>query len=259
MKIFSYIILLVTTFALCLWIKSFSPQASESIALNVGAAGMVRSPLEEINSIYQQEKPNIVVSYTFAGDRVLQNAVKRGESFDLLLSASALPIDQLQLDGLIVPKSRRNLLTTDVVIIVPATSTLSISDFKDLTSGRIRKIAIGTNRLGIGNYTKEILTNLGIYEQIQPKAIWANFDVREILIAVENGEVDAGITFLSEAKLSSAVKIAAIASLDLYQPITGVAAIRQGSTHVKEATAFLNFLTTPQSVTVFKQFGIKLL
>ncbi|HEY9809309.1 MAG TPA: molybdate ABC transporter substrate-binding protein [Halomicronema sp.] len=259
MKKLYYLLLSIGTFVLCLWMASCSPPPSQLISLNVGAAGMVRGSLEEINDIYQKEKPNVVVNYTFAGGGTLQSAIKRGEPFDLLLLAAVGPMDKLQADGLIVPESRRNLVTTDVVLIVPATSKLSINDFKDLTSERVQKIAIGTSRTAIGNYSKEILTNLGIYKQVQPKAVWANLDVREVLRAVENNEVDAGITFLPEAKLSSAVKVAAVASADSYRSITAVGAILKRSTEIPEASAFLNFLTSPQAVAVFEHYGIKLL
>jgi len=257
MKRFSYILLLIGTFILCVWIASFARPSSQSIVLNVGAGGIFRTALQEINQVYQKEQPNVVVSYTFTASRSLQSAAERGEPFDILLFSSVAPIDKLQSDGIIIPESRRKLLTTDVVLIAPANSKLSISDFKDLTSDRIRKIAIGTNRLAIGKYTQEILSNLGIYQQIQPKAVWANVDVREILRAVENGEVDVGITFLPEAKISSTVKVVAIASREFYQPITAIAAIRRSSPHIQEATAFLDFLTTSKAVAIFEKLGIK--
>lgn len=260
MKKFSYILLLIGTFMLCFWMGSCSPPApNQLISLNVGAAGMVRFAFEQIDDLYAKEQPHVVMSYQFAGNKVLENSLKSGEKFDILLFASQPPMDKLQSEGLILPESRRNLFTTDMVLIVPVTSTLSITDFQDLTSDRVQKIAIGSSRISSGNYSKQILTKLGIYEQVQRKAIWADIDVREVLRAVEDGEVDAGITFLPEAKISSVVKIVAVASKDSYHPVTAVAAISRESSHIKEATAFLNFLTTQKAVTVFEELGIKLL
>jgi molybdate transport system substrate-binding protein len=70
-----------------LWLGSCSTPSTQVVALNFVAAGMMRGALEEIDALYQQEHPNVVLNYTFAGTRVAKAATERGEPFDGILFA----------------------------------------------------------------------------------------------------------------------------------------------------------------------------
>jgi molybdate transport system substrate-binding protein len=99
------------------------------------------------------------------------------------------------------------------------------------------------------------LTHLGIFPQIQRKALWADFDVREVRKAVESKEADVGITFLPEAKRSDMVKILATAPVNSYEPIITTLAVVKNSQHGAEAKALLDFLTSAKAMSVFEQYG----
>ena len=164
-------------------------------------------------------------------------------------------MDELQVKGLVIPETRKNFVSTEMVSIVPADSTIPISNFKDLISDRIKKVAIGTERLDAGIYAREILTANGNYEQIKRKAVWADTDIREVLKAVESKQADAGITFLTEAKRSDKVKIVAIAPPNSHQPLITTIAVLKSSTHVAEAKALIEFIISAKAIPVFEKYG----
>ncbi len=250
--------LCVISLILALWLGSCSDHPSpQTVCLNFGATGVVRGALEEIEQLYRQKYPNIVFNRMFAASYSLQTAVEQGEPFDGIFVADILPLDSLQAKELILPTSRKELLTTDIVAITHVDYPIKLPDFQSLASDRIKTIAMGGKRPLIGKYTRQILQHLGIEQIVKPKAILVHLDAREVLRAVELGEAEIGITFLPEAKISSQVKILATAPRNLYQPIRLGVAVVKTSAYVKEMQTYLDFLSSDQAMAVFQKFGLR--
>lgn len=242
--------------ALCFWIGSCSaPKNLSPVVLNIAAAGIFRDVIANLGEEYQKQQPNIAFNYTIASAGLLQKRIEEGEYFDIFLIASSKRMDALQNQGLLLSDTRKNLVSTEMVLIASADSKFGISDFKDLGSDRIKTVAISTERLDAGIYAKQILTHLGIFHQIQRKAVWADFAVREIRKLVENKQADVGITFMPEAKGSDKVKILAKAPINSYQPIITLVAILKNSQHIPEAKALIDFLTSPKAMLIFENQG----
>lgn len=257
MKILRWATLCLTSLLLCLWLGSCSAASPQVVSLNFGAAGMTRSALEEIGKLYEYEHPNVVLHYVFAGTRVIKEAVERGELFDGILLADVLPIDELEAKGFILPESRKELVSTDIVAIAPKNAAAQLSDFREVASDRIKTVAIGGKELAVGKYTQEILNQLGIAQVVKSKAIVAKADVREVLLTVERGEAEVGITFLPEAKTSTKVKVIATAATNLYQPIRSGVAVVKTSAHPQAMQSYLDFLSSDRAREVFQKFGLR--
>ncbi|MGE5656981.1 MAG: molybdate ABC transporter substrate-binding protein [Actinomycetota bacterium] len=250
-----FLILFICVVAFCFWLGSCTNQLPvKAVSINFAAGPQYRDVLIELERQYRQEKFNVTINYTFSGANALKERIEQGESFDIFLVTSKLAIDDLQKKGLL-SETIKGLVSTQMVLIVPVDSQLAIADFKDLTSDRIKTIAMGTERLGVGQYTKEILTNLGIFQQVQSKAIWANVEIREVRKAVESKQADVGITYLPEAKSSNKVKIVAIAPASSHKPLIARLAVLKNSQHPVEAKAFIDFLTSPKVIPVFDKYG----
>ena len=79
-----------------------------------------------------------------------------------------------------------------------------------------------------GQYAKEMLTSLGIYDAVNAKAILAK-DVRQVLTYVETGNVDAGIVYATDAISSAKVKVVATAPPKSHAPVIYPAAVIKAS------------------------------
>jgi molybdate transport system substrate-binding protein len=187
---------------------------------------------------------------------VIKTAIEQGEPLDGIYLGDVQPLDDLQAKGWILPASRKELATTDIVVIALADSPIQISDFRELASDRIKTVAIGGKNPSVGKYTHEILTRLGIAQVVGLKAIVKETDVREVLRAVELGEAQVGITFLPEAKSSTKVKILATASKDLYEPIKTAVAVVKTSQHTQDMQTYLDFLSSDRARAVFQKSGL---
>ncbi|MEG4218676.1 molybdate ABC transporter substrate-binding protein [Microcoleus sp. Pol14C6] len=259
MKLLRWLTLCFLSLTLTLWLGSCSsPPQIQAVTLNLAASGMVRTAVEEIDRLYQQEHPNIWLNPTFAGTSVIRAAIEQGEPFDGVLLSEISALDALQAQGLILPESRRELVTTDIVVIAAADSAaVQLNDLHELASHRLKTVAIGNKDLAVGRYTHPILSRLGILQAVESKAVWAKVDVRQILRAVEQGEAEVGITFLPEAKAFSKVKVLATVSPDLYEPIRSGAAVVKTSPHLQEMQAYLDFVSSDRAMAVFQKFGLR--
>ncbi|MGL5062169.1 MAG: molybdate ABC transporter substrate-binding protein, partial [Microcoleus sp.] len=250
------IALFLLSLTLTLWLGSCSsapPQ--QAVSLYVGAAGMFRDVLLEVDKLYQQEAPHVVTSYAFAGTGLIQQKIDRDEPFDIVISANPTVMDDLQTDGFIVPESRKAFFSNQLALIVPKNSSLPIADFKDLTNNRIKTVSLANEQVALGIYAKDLLNNIGIWTALQSKAKWVNLDQREVLKAVEDRTADAGIVFLTDAKLSNNVKIVAIASASLYRPIDTSLAVLKQSDRIRESKQLIEFLISPKAAAIFEKYG----
>ncbi|MDJ0695600.1 molybdate ABC transporter substrate-binding protein [Mastigocoleus sp. MO_188.B34] len=226
----------------------------QTASLTVSAAASLTDVLPPIKKIYEQQNPQVSITYNFASSGNLQRQIEQGAPADVFISASVNKMDILQKQGLLSQGSRRDLLQNKVVLIVPKDNT-SISDFKDLTAAEVNKISIGEpNSVPAGKYAKEVLTNAGIFEGVKSKTVFAK-TVRQVLTYVETGNVDAGIVYATDAKSSNRVKVGAIAPADSHSPVVYPVAVIKDSKNLTTAEEFVDFLSSKAASEIFIKNG----
>jgi molybdate transport system substrate-binding protein len=229
--------------------------AQPKTTLLVSAAASLQDALKEINPLFRAANPTVEVNYNFAASGALQKQIEQGAPADIFISAAPKQMDALQQQNLLLPNSRRTLLTNQLVLVIPKVSTLKINRFKQLNQPAIKRIAIGEPRsLPAGQYAEEVLRKLGLWESLQPKFVFGN-SVRNVLSVVESGNADAGIVYSTDAKIAPNVKVVATAPSDTHSPIVYPMAVLKESKNPQIARAYLQFLATPKAKAVFDKFG----
>lgn len=76
----------------------------------------------------------------FDSSGTLTQQIEQGSPVDLFLSAAAKPMDDIEQQGLLEPGTRENLLRNRLVLI--ASSDSQISNFAELTSPKVRVVAL---------------------------------------------------------------------------------------------------------------------
>ncbi len=232
----------------------FSPAVSSQII--VSAAASLSETLTEIKVLYTQQQPEIKLTYNFGSSGSLQQQIEQGAPIDVFISASPQQMDALEEKGLLLPGTRKNLLTNRLVLVVPK-GEKKITGFEDLTRNTIRKIAMGEpESVPAGKYAKEVLTSMNLFNSLQSKLVYAK-DVRQVLSYVETGNVDAGIVYKTDAKLSTQVDIIATAPIDSHSPIIYPIAVLKESKNLEAALAFVTFISGNTIKTVFEQLGFR--
>jgi molybdate transport system substrate-binding protein len=229
-----------------------SPASADEIT--VSAAISLKDALDDISHLYASEHPGAEVHFNLAGSGTLQRQIEQGAPVDIFISASPKEMDSLQSQGLLLPETRRDLVKNSVVLIVPV-GNAGVSSFQDLTKPAVKSIAVGEPQtVPAGKYAQEVLTHLGIYDQLKPKLVLAK-DVRQVLTYVETGNADAGIVYATDAKISKKVTVVATAPEDSHSKVVYPAAVIKNSKNPARAKAFLEFLASKKARTVFQKYG----
>jgi molybdate transport system substrate-binding protein len=231
------------------------PLAAQPSALLVGAAASMQSALEAIAPIYARSGANVQVNYSFGSSGALQQQIEQGAPIDIFISAASKQMNTLQQQNLLVPGTRKDLLTNQLVLVTPKTATLKLTNFRQLLKPEIQRIAIGEPRsVPVGQYAIEVFQNLGILDRVKAKLVLGN-SVKSVLAAVETGDADAGVVYISDARGNNRVVISAIADAKLHTPIVYPMAILKSSKSLAAARNYTDFLKTLPAQVVFKKYG----
>jgi molybdate transport system substrate-binding protein len=233
---------------------AFQPPAPTSTIL-VAAAASLQQALQEITPLYTKANPTHIVNYNFAASGALQQQIEQGAPVDVFISAADKQMNALQAKGLLVADTQMELLTNQLVLIVPKQSAVSLTNFQQLIKPEIKRISIGEPRsVPAGQYATEVLNSLGILAQVKSKFVLGN-NVRSVLTAVETGDVDAGIVYITDAKSSDKITIVATADEKLHSPIRYSIAVLKSSKSLVGASQYVEFLQSKSAKAIFTKYG----
>jgi molybdate transport system substrate-binding protein len=231
------------------------PKQTEII---VAAAASLTNAMNDCIAAYTAKNPGIKITPTYGSSGSLQKQIEQGAPVDLFFSAAQTQMDALDKEGLLISGSRKNILENSVVLIVPAATASAVKTFNDLSLETVKKIALGEpSSVPVGQYSEQILSSLGILDSVKAKAVYAK-DVRQVLTYVEQGEVDAGIVYATDAAISTKISIVAKAPAGSCKPVVYPAAVVKGSSHSAETQSFLVWLSSDTAGTLFAKYGFTL-
>jgi molybdate transport system substrate-binding protein len=224
----------------------------------VAAAASLTDVLKEISAAYQS-KGQHKVNFTFGPSSTLARQIEGGAPADIFLSADLAQMDNLDKKGRLESGTRKNLLSNQLVIIVPADSKLAIASPKDLLKADVKKIALAEpSSVPVGVYSSKYLADEGLWDQVKPKVVPVQ-DVRATLASVESGNVEAGFVYKTDAAVSKKVKIVYEVPIDKGPKIVYPVAIVKESKRKDTSRDFLNYVQIPASKELFKKYGFVVL
>lgn len=230
-------------------------RASEEVKLLVSAAASLTDVLNELKDIYEDRTTEVKINYSFGSSGALQTQIEEGAPVDIFMSAAQRQMEALQQGGYMIDETINTLLVNKIVLIVPKDSKLEIESFEDLIDSRVNTIAIGDpSSVPVGQYSKEIFNNLKIMDKLDSKFVLAS-DVRTALTWIENGEVDCGLVYATDAYIANGIKIVSEAPEGSHKEVGYPVGIVKESKYVNEAQEFLDFLFTDEAKEVFKKYG----
>jgi molybdate transport system substrate-binding protein len=227
---------------------------NQPITLTISAAIGLKDSLDTIARGYQQAHPDERVTCNYGGSGTLQHQIEEGAPVDIFISAGESQMDALQRENLLVPGTRHDLLGNELVLIVPARSR-GIKHFPDLAKSAAKSVAVGDPQIvPAGMYARQVLERMGLLPTIQRKLVYTK-DVHEALAYVETGDADAGLVYATDARISSAVRVAATAPSDSHLPILYPIALLKDSKSPEAAHTLLDVLESSDSLSVFEKAG----
>jgi molybdate transport system substrate-binding protein len=223
--------------------------------LTVSAASSLKNAFTEIGKAFDAVH-NSVTTFNFDGSGTLQRQIEAGAPVDVFASAAMKQVTALVDQNLVEAESVQVFAGNEIVLVVPADSKLALASFEDLTKADVKKIAYGDPKAAPhGVAAEEMLTELGILEQVKPKVIYA-LNVSQALEYVMTGEVDAGILFATEAKAGDdKVKIVAVSDPSWHSAIAYPIGIVTASEAKTLAQAFIDYVMGPDGQSILEKYG----
>lgn len=242
--------ILLRRLMICLACLSAAPAMADQIT--VFAASSLKTALDHIATDWQKQTGN-TATMSYDSSAKLAKQIEQGAPADLFISASREWMDTLSDAKLIQEASRKDILGNRLILIAtdPALPQVNITQDFDLT-GLVggEKLAMGlVDSVPAGQYGKEALENLGLWDAVEPKVVQAD-NVRAAVKLVATGEAAFGIVYASDAE-DGVTKIGTFPA-DSHRPIVYPAAMTSTNPAAQE---FLDYLQSDAAGAVFTQAG----
>lgn len=237
-----------------------APAQQENADLRTGAevqvfaAASLTDCLNEIITLYQEDSTDTIIP-VYEASGTLQKQIEEGADCDIFISANQKHMNRLEEAGLIDSATRKDLLGNALTLIASEEKAEQITSVQDLLKENIEMVAIGEpSEVPAGQYAQELFENLNLWEEIQPKLVYAK-NVRAVLNYVDSGDADAGLVYHTDALLLEHGKIVGDVPAESYTAVYYPAAIMTAAPQPEAAADFYAFLATEQAKAIFEKYG----
>jgi molybdate transport system substrate-binding protein len=216
--------------------------------LVVSAASSMTEALEACGPEFE----DATVRLQFAGSDELAAQIRQGVKPDVYAAANTTLPDELNEEGLL--SKPVEFATNEFVLAVPQGSDIRSVD--DLTGNDV-KIAIGSDSVPIGSYTRETLAKL---PDEQEHAILDNVrsnepDVKGIVGKLTQGAADAGFVYVTDVNATGGELDAIELPAELQPTVTYGAGVVEGAKQPEEAQTFVDQLVDGPCADALEEAG----
>lgn len=243
-------------------------QAAEELAENlqgeiyVFIAASLSNAMEEIQKNFNEQYPDVEILYNADSSGTLQTQIEEGSRCDIFFSAATKQMDALAEEGLADGDTVVDLLENKVVLIKPTGGETAVTGFENITDAA--NLALAGESVPVGQYAREVFTNMGIMDQIEAMEINEGKNVTEVLAAVSEGSNEVGVVYATDAaSVADKVEIIAEAPADALEtpvlyPVGMVTDAEASEEEIAAAEAFFEYLLSEDAMAVFEDYGFSL-
>ena len=217
------------------------PAASGSPTLLVSAAASLSEAIGAVAERYEEQQ-GVRIRLNVAGSQMLAAQIIEGAPVDVFISADVQQMERAAAAGRIDPARRVDLLSNQLVIVVPSDRAGTVAGPRDLARASIARIALGDpEAVPAGVYARRYLESEGLWELLASRVVPTS-SVRAALRAVEAGTVDAGIVYRTDVGSSAAADVAFAIPIEAGPSIVYPAAVARDAPNPDGAARFLDYL-----------------
>jgi molybdate transport system substrate-binding protein len=246
-----FFLLLLTFFSFGCRSSSDTNPATRPILVLVAAS--TRDAVQEIADAFTRETGTSVKLSPDDSSKLAAQIIN-GAPADLYLSANE------QWATLVADKGFAHetvpLLGNALVLIVPQGNPAGVHKPEDLLRPELKKVAAAGPTVPAGIYAREALKHLKLWDELEKqKKIVSGENVRVTLAFVETGEVEAGVVYATDAKITGKVQSVFEFPASTHAPIVyPLVLLKTGAAH-DAARRFYERLQSPEAAEVFRKFG----
>jgi molybdate transport system substrate-binding protein len=222
------------------------------------APGGIRAAIQQMIPGFEKTSGHKVIAIFGSGGGTKERVIN-GESFDV--PVVQLPLEPVLASGHVIAASETPLATVSVGVAVRTGAPKPDISNKDA----VKRLLLQTHAIAYPNAASgaaagasfnETLGKLGITEAMKPKIKIAQGG-RGAMELLAKGEVDIGLTFISEIITEPGVEVVGPLPRDISTPTVLVGYV---STHAKDpaaARALLRYLSSEEAAAIYRQHGIE--
>jgi len=233
--------------------------APESKTLTVFAAASLTDAFTEIGQNFGAANPGVTVIFNFAGSQALRTQIEEGAPADSFASANKAEMDALVTSGRVQQGIPQIFLDNKLVLILPANNSAGLTKLEDLANPGI-KLVLAAEEVPVGKYARQALEQMNsrfgsdFKDKVLANVVSNEDNVKQVVAKVQLDEADAGIVYTSDSVAAPDLKTIEIPNelnVIAEYPIAPLA----NSANVELATAFINYLLSPDGQSVLQKWG----
>ena len=240
------------------WSLFSAPVMADS--LTVFATSSTTTAMAEIEAGFESATGHDLI-VSLAGSSALARQIQLGAPADIFISANPDWMNVLDEGGLLAPGTRFDLLGNALVLIAAGRDAAPVQVGPDMDLAGL----LGDGRLAMamvdsvpgGMYGKAALSSLGQWDKVAPQVAQAD-NVRAAMAFVATGEAPFGIVFATDAAASDSVTVVGSFPAETHPPIVYPVAVL-ANRDTPTATAFMDYLRSPEARAVFARQGFTVL
>lgn len=227
--------------------------------LYVFIAASLANAMDEIQKDFNEEYPDVNILFNADSSGTLQTQIEEGARCDLFFSAADKQMNELTDEKLTKADTVVDLLENKVVLIKPKDGKTKVTGFENVTDAE--NMALAGEDVPVGQYSREIFTNLGIMDKVNEMEINECKNVTDVLAAVSEGSNEIGVVYATDAaSVADKVEILAEAPADSLQtpvlyPVGLIEDKEASEDDTKAAEAFLDYVESDAAIKVFEDYG----
>lgn len=177
--------------------------------------------------------------------------------FDVLAGADAETAALGVQRRLLRAEVRNAFAANALVLVVPAAGTAPVRRLADLARPEVLRIATGrVNTVPLGRYAREAINAQRLWPSVQRKLVQTD-TAAEVLALVQQGDVDAGFVYASDAA-AAGPRVRVVETLPTLTPIRYGGFVVAASTQAAVAADFLAHLRSEAALAVWRRDGLAL-
>jgi len=228
-----------------------APATAGSVLVLVAAS--TKDAIQENATAFTQAT-GLVVKVNADDSSKLATQIVKDAPADLFLSANEKWADFVKDKGF--AHETRPLLGNTLVIVVPQGNPAKVTKPADLNSPAVKKIAIAGPTVPAGIYARQALTKLQLWDNLeQQKKLVPGENVRVALTYVERGEVEAGIVYGTDARITTKVEAVCTFEPATHDKIVYPLVLLQAGQKNEAARKFYEYLQVPAATAIFQKHG----
>jgi len=215
----------------------------------VFAAASLTDAFAEVEAAFERANPGVDVQVSFAGSSTLREQILEGAPADVVASANEATMTQL-VDAGEVSGTPEVFVTNSLKIAVPVDNPAGVTGLDDFADPD-KLIGLCVEEVPCGEFARQALRTAGITPSIDTEEP----DVRALLAKVGEGDLDAGIVYVTDVKAAgdhvTGIDLPKDANVEARYPIANLS----GSPNPGGAAAFTAFVLSDEGRGILTGFG----